>query len=85
MSLFLDDEGNIWVERFVASEEDEGRLFDLFDPEGRFLGTLRLPFSLHRVGQRSRPAPLVRNGVLHAVTKDELDVSFVVRARIEKK
>ena len=80
ISFFLDDEGNLWVERQAADSEDEGRLFDLFDAEGRHLGTLPLPFSL--VG--SIPQPVVRKGVLHGVSRDELGVSHLVRARIEK-
>ena len=57
---------------------DEGRLFDPFDAEGRYLGMLRLPFSL----RRSIPEPIVRNGVLYGVTSDEIGVLYVVRARI---
>ena len=81
-SFFLDDESNIWVQRRVAASaaEDEGRLFDLFDAEGRYLGTLRLPFSL----PWSIPRPVVRKGVLYGVTSDEHGVEYLVRARIEK-
>ena len=58
--FFLDDESNLWVQRVVASgADDEGRLFDLFDAEGRYLGTLRLPFPL----RMSVPEPIVRKGV----------------------
>lgn len=81
-SFFIDDEGNLWVERQVAAADadDAGRIFDLFDREGRFLGTVRLPFSL----AWSRPRPVVRDGVLWGVTRDEVGVAYVVRARIEK-
>ena len=81
-SFLIDDERNLWVERQVvfADEDDEGRLFDLFDAEGRYLGMLRLPFSL----RRSIPEPIVRNGVLYGVTSDEIGVLYVVRARIVK-
>ena len=44
----------------------------------RYLGMLRLPFSL----RRSIPEPIVRNGVLYGVTSDEIGVLYVVRARI---
>lgn len=81
VSFFLDDEGNIWVERATASGEDAGHLFDVFDPEGRYLGMLRLPFSLPSA---SNPEPIIRDGVLHAVTSDEFGVPHVVRARIVK-
>jgi hypothetical protein len=49
----------------------------VFDPIGRFLGSLTLPFSL-----ASNPSPIIRDGVLYGVTRDELDVPYVVRARI---
>ena len=81
-SFFIDDEGNLWVEQRVpASNEDkEGRIFDLFNPEGRYLGTLQLPFEL----AWSIPEPIVRDGVLHGVTGDKLGVPYVVRATIVK-
>ena len=78
-SFFFDDDGNVWVERAPGDSEDPGRSFDIFDPEGRYLGMLPLPFSL-----RGGPDPVVREGVLYGVTSDELDVAYVVRARIEK-
>ena len=81
-SFFIDDEGNLWVEQQVAASDSDnaGRIFDLFDPEGRHLGTLRLPFSL----AWSRPEPIARAGVLYGVTRDEVGVQYVVRARIDK-
>lgn len=76
--LFVDDEGNVWV--FPVTERDEeGRVLDVFDPEGRWLGRVRLPFPLS-----DGPVPLVRDGVLYGVTENELEVPFVVRARVEK-
>ena len=78
--FFLDDEGNLWVQRGAANSEDEGRLFDILDPEGRYLGTLRLPFSL----QSLTAEPLVRDGTLYGITSDELGVPYLVRGRIER-
>lgn len=75
-SLFFDDEGRIFV-RPITPRSEEGRRLDVFDPIGRFLGSLTLPFSL-----ASNPSPIIRNGVLYGVTRDELDVSYVVRAKI---
>lgn len=75
-SHFFDDEGRIWV-RVVAPREEEGRHFDVFDPVGRFLGTVTMPVAL-----ANNPAPIIRAGVIHAVTRDELDVPYVVRLRI---
>ena len=81
-SFFIDDEGNLWVERQVAAgdEGDAGRLFDLFEAEGRCLGVVRLPFEMGW----SIPEPIVRQGVLYGVTSDEIGVLYVVRARIVK-
>ena len=79
VSFFCDDEGNLWVEQRAENSEDEGYLFDIFDPEGRYLGTLRLPFSL----QGSR-ATIVRNGILYGKTTDELGAPVLVRARVVK-
>ncbi len=79
VSFFCDDEGNLWVMLEAATPGDEGHLFDLFDPEGRYLGEIRLPFSL-----QSDPEPIVQNGILYGITTDELGAPNVVRARIEK-
>lgn len=81
-SFFIDDEGNLWVERQVAADDadDAGRIFDLFDGEGRFLGTVRLPFSL----EWSQPEPIVREGVIWGVTRDEVGAEYVVRGRVVK-
>ena len=51
----------------------------MFAPDGVFLGTVRLPFRIELV-----PLPLIRNSTLYSVTKDELDVPYVVRADIVK-
>jgi len=76
--FFLDDEGNLWVEP-VRTHEEQGRVFDVFDPAGRFLGSVRMPFSLSM-----NPPPIVRNSTLYGVSEDELEVPYVVRARIVK-
>lgn len=76
-TFFFDDEGNLWVER-VTTAEDASKLFDVFDPVGRYLGEVRLPFRM------SQENPIVRGTTMWAVTSDELDVPYVVRARIIK-
>lgn len=75
-SFFQADDGHIWVAR-VTNAEESGRVHDVFDPEGRFLTAVRLPFPLS-----SSPQPVVRDGVLHGVTQDDLEVQYVVRARV---
>lgn len=76
--FFFDDEGNLWVAP-VTTQEDDGHLFDVFDPDGRFLGTLRTPFPL-----ATYPVPIIRDATIYGITEDELEVPYVVRARIEK-
>ena len=77
--FFLADDGHLWVAVTTRNRADEGYAFDIFDPEGRYLGPLRLPFRLS-----SYPRPVIRDGIVIGVTEDELEVPFVVRARIER-
>lgn len=72
--FFLDDDGNLWVDP-VTVRQDDNRVFDVFDSRGRYLGGARSDFSI--VG-----TPVFRGDWLYAVTQDENDVPFVVRARI---
>jgi hypothetical protein len=75
--LAIDEQGYLWV-RPTAEAGEEDHLFDIFDPEGRYLGKLRSPFPV------SPAAPLLMRGnTIVAVTQDELGVGYVVRARIE--
>jgi hypothetical protein len=76
--MYVDDEGNVWV-RLVTAFDDRGRAFDVFDPEGRFLCTVRTAFSIARF-----PPPIFRNGYVFAVVEDDLEIPYVVRARIER-
>jgi len=75
--FFFDDQGYVYVIR-VTTMEDEGMLLDVFDPDGRYLGEVRLAFRI------SRPYPVIRGSTMLAVTTDTLDVPYVVRARIVK-
>lgn len=75
--LLVADDGHLWVAVTTRDRGDEAYAFDIFDPEGRYLGPLRLPFRLS-----SHPPPVIRNGIIVGVTKDDLEVPFVVRARI---
>lgn len=79
-AFLLDDEGNLWVDRVPKESSYTGRLHDVFDAEGRYLGTVLLPFPL----EQGSPRPIIRDGLLYGVTRDELDVPYVVRARIMK-
>ncbi len=77
-TFFLDDEGNIWVGPRTR-ERLSGRLLEVFDPQGRYLGPVRLPVALSLY-----PPPILRNGMIYGVTLDELDVPYLFRARIDK-
>lgn len=72
--LAMDDEGRLWVRRRM--EEGETPVYDLFDREGEYQGSVRLGF------RTSVLQPRIRNGKLYAVVSDELDVQTVVRADV---
>lgn len=77
-SFFWDDEDNLWVLP-VTERNRERRVAQVFDQIGRYLGEVTFPFPL-----RISPYPAFRNGMMYAVTTDELEVPYVVRARIVK-
>jgi hypothetical protein len=74
--IFVADDRHVWVQRQPVTTTEHGRVFDVFDPEGRFLGEVRTPFPLHWTN------PVFRDGYLYTVTVDDLEVPYVVRARI---
>jgi sugar lactone lactonase YvrE len=74
-SFFTDDQGYLWVWPTTTSE-DAGPVLDVFDPEGRYLGRVRLPFPVGYF------RPLIVGDRIYAITQDELEVPYVVRARI---
>lgn len=75
-SFLFDDSGNLWVN--LASRPGEGRMLDVFDPEGRYLGRVRLP-----VPQRTA-LRAIRGNRMALVTRDSLDVPTVVVMRLQK-
>lgn len=72
-----DDAGRLWVRRPLPHGE-LGTVFDVFDTDGRLRATVRAPFSLHRY-----PPPVIRDGRLYGVVRDEFDVPYVILARLE--
>jgi hypothetical protein len=70
--LWLDDLGYLWTQR-SRPENASGTLFDVFDPEGRYLGEVLAPLSLQTV--------LIRGAALYAVATVE-EVPVIVRFRI---
>ncbi len=73
--LDMAPDGWIWVRRSVR----DGLEWDIFDACGRFAGTVSPPMPLDR-----NPMQLLRGGDLLAVTRNQLDVEFVVRLRLEQ-
>ena len=70
--FWLDDQGYLWT-RLSRPENASGTLFDVFDPEGRYLGEVLAPLALQTV--------LIRGTALYAVATVE-EVPVIVRFRI---
>ena len=75
--FLTDDAGNLWVRPTRERNATDSR-FDVFDADGRFLGTGVSPL---RISSR---APVFAGGKMYAVVLDENDVSYVVRLGVEK-
>lgn len=56
-----------------------GPLMDVFDPEGRFLGSLELPFAPH-----PRAEHVFRGDTIYGITLGELDTPEIVKAVIRR-
>ncbi|UCC82146.1 MAG: hypothetical protein JSW46_14295 [Gemmatimonadota bacterium] len=52
--------------------------FDVFEPEGRYLGMVRAPR-----GFSTYPRPVIRGDTVWAVVRDDLDVPYIKRFHIE--
>jgi hypothetical protein len=74
--MTTDNLGYLWIYPHTRPE-DEGRILDVFDPEGRYLGRVRSAFRLE-----THYRPIIRADQLYTVIRDSLGVSYVVRARI---
>ena len=76
LGLFTDDGGALWVQ---TSSPDSLRRYDVYSPGGEYRGSV--VSSLNAV---SYLQPVVRGDEFYAVVLDELDVPYVVRARIHR-
>jgi hypothetical protein len=74
-NFFTDADGYLWVMPTTTSAE-KGRRFDLFDPEGRYLGPVVADFA------STSYSPLVIGDSFYTVAQDELEIPHLVRARI---
>jgi hypothetical protein len=63
--------------RMPSARFVEPVVFDVFEPDGRYIGQVRAPrgFSLN-------PQPIARGDYVWAVFRDELDVNYVARFKI---
>lgn len=73
--LSLDESGRLWVR--LTDPAVEPTLYDVFGPDGRHAETVSLPFRVD-----AWIAPIVRDDTLWAVVVDDVDVQYVVRARM---
>lgn len=76
-SFFFSPDGHMWV--VPTQGEDQPVRFDIFDPEGRYLGRVTGTERILPV-----PAPVVRGDVFAAVAQDQAGVPSVVVMRIER-
>ncbi len=73
-AFVVDATGRIWVQR-ITDSHPEGQVMDVFDPAGRYLGRVVLPAPVPAL-------PLVRGDLVYGVARDELEVPYLLRARI---
>jgi len=73
--LSLDDRNRLWAR--ISGSGTETTVYDVFNQDGTYAETVSLPFSV----DGSIP-PVTRGDELWAVVRDELDVQYVVRARM---
>ena len=77
-AIHVMDDGHILVGIIERVGEDPGT-FDVFDPEGYFLGSIDVGFRL-----RSHNIPAIVGDTIIAVTPGDLDLPYLVRATIKR-
>jgi hypothetical protein len=77
--IYLDGAGHLIVQPNVSPER-RGRVFDVFDDDGRYLGQVTADVAFETLPV----LPQFYDDVVLGVTEDSLGVQYVVRARIEK-
>lgn len=75
-AIFASAEGNLWVR---IPSHGGGVLFDVYSGDGAYLGTARLGFGLALFEQ---VPPVVQGDLIWLIATDDLDVPYVIRARI---
>lgn len=74
LSMLVDEAGRLWVE---TSSPDSLTRYDVYERDGRWAGTAVTALDVWRY-----VTPVVRGDLMWAVVTDELDVPYVVRARL---
>jgi hypothetical protein len=74
--ILTDEAGKVYVFPQAKDVTEAGTAVDVFDSTGVFLARALLPVKV------DRHQPLVRRGALYGVTRDSLDVPYVVRLRL---
>ena len=74
---FMEDEDRYLLVVLTSRSGATDTYVDVFDPNGRYLGATIAPYPIER-----DPPPLVRHNRMYFVTKDEMDVPYVVVLRI---
>ena len=73
--LRVDPDGFIWVQDYRIDPDDPS-IWSIFDPDGRFLGTLEVPAG-------NRLLAIYRDAIL-TTWRDELDVEYVRLYRLDR-
>jgi sugar lactone lactonase YvrE len=77
-AIYVLDDGHVLAQ--IAGEMNAvGDTFDVFDPQGRYLGEMTLPFALE-----PRALTALRGDTIAGVTLGAMDVPYVVRASLER-
>lgn len=74
-ALLLDDNGELSLEVVNADGTSD---FDIFDPDGRLLGRVATGVRRSQYVQ-----PRLRNGRLHLIALDDMDVQYLYVFRVE--
>jgi sugar lactone lactonase YvrE len=74
--IVVDNHGYVW-DQLSRTPDERATSFDVFDPEGRYLGAVKAPAVVE-----SKPTPAVRDDRMAYVTTNELGAEFVVTVRI---
>lgn len=75
--LTVDDEGRVWI--MPEGRERGSQVWVVFEPDGRYFGRVHsaVPLDVETV------PPVIRAGAVLGVTRDDLDIDYVVRLRLE--